>query len=280
MTWQVLIAIGVLTFSVSVILRRVLLKNSKFDSFAYAAVFQGFTGLFLAVIAFSQGFVLPDLSQYWAWMLGAVMLYASGAIVSAYVLKLVEASIFSLLFATSAIWTMLAQFILFQTTVTSVQLCGALLLVASIGVLVERRHFKKNKGILLGILMGMIYGFANVAWAYVAKSSDVASWNALSFLVPALLIMAARPRSIPAMGVLLKGRLLWQMLLIGAVFAASSLSTLYAFSYGNVSIVSVLLQVNIIVTMILGIVFLGEKDQLPRKIVAAILCLGAILLIV
>lgn len=279
MHWQLFITIGVFLFSTSIILRRILLRNTKLDQFAFAAAFEAFAAFFLVVYSLLHGFVWPDFSTYWPWILVTSLLYAAGTILSAYVLQIVEASIFSVLFATSALWTMLAQAVIFNTSVSVLQIFGTILIIISIAVLVRHHQIRQNKALMLGAIMAAIYGLANVGWAHVAKHSDIPSWNAIAFVLPTLFILAARPRSIPEVAKYFRGKLLRHMAIIGAVFAASSLTVLYAFSKGNVSVVGVLLQTNIIVTMLLGIFILQENDNLARKALSVIICFVAVLLI-
>lgn len=70
------------------------------------------------------------------------------------------------------------------------------------------------------------------------------------------------------------------MSLLGFVFSVSALTTLFAYRDGNVNVVVVLQQTSIILITVLGIVFLNERDKLWRKLLAAVICFAAVLLIV
>lgn len=154
MSWQLLTAVSVITLSISVLLQRVLLHKDKSDPIAYVVVFQGLVATLIGIYAIFRGFHAPDFSAYWFPILLTVVLYGVGHIVYAKTLQRVEASIFSILFATNAIWIIVMSYLLFNERLSTEQLLGALLIFASVGMLAERSgKLKLDKGILLGLLL-------------------------------------------------------------------------------------------------------------------------------
>lgn len=281
MPWQLLVAISVFTFSISVLLRRLLLSQDKSDPVAYVILFQGLVGLLTGVYAVMHGFHAPDFNRYWFPIVVTILLYAAAHIVSTKAFQVIEASIFSVLFATSAIWTMIGGFILFHDHLALKEVVGVLLVFCSVGILVEQKGVLKiNKDILLGLFTGMLFGVATVGWAYVGKHADAASWTALSFIGPSLTVLIIRPRSVLKMKSFLHGNIFTRMLLLAIVFSISSLTSLLAYTRGNVSLVGVLQQTGIIVTTILAVLFLRERTNLLRKAMATVICFVAVLLIV
>lgn len=281
MSWQFLTAISVVTFSVSVLLRRLLLHQDKSDPIAYVIIFQGLVGVLTGIYALIHGLHMPDLAKYWLPIIITILLYAAAHIVSTGAFQLVESSVFSVLFATAALWTMVAGFFLFSDRITVAQLIGVILVFASVAVLVERKGaWRLDRGTLLGLLTGVLFGLATAGWAYVGKHTDVPTWTAMSFLGPAVVVLIARPKSVLKMKPFLSGMLFTRMLLLGIIFSISSLASLLAYRDGNVNLVAALQQTGIIVTTLLGIIFLKERSKLFRKSIAAILCFIAVLLIV
>lgn len=281
MSWQLLTAISVIAFSASVLLRRLLLHKDKSDPIAYVIIFQGLVGVITLVYALIHGFHLPDFSKYWFAIIATILLYAAGHVVSTGAFQSVEASVFSVLFATSAIWTMIAGAILFGDHLTAKQVLGVVLVFVSVLILVERSGlFKIDRGTGLGLLTGALFGAAISGWAYVGRHADVPTWTALSFLGPALVVLIARPKAVLNMRPFFRGTMLIRMLLLGVVFSISALASLFAYRDGNVSLVAVLQQTGIIVTTLFGVLFLHERSKLWRKAAAAIVCFMAVLLIV
>lgn len=280
MAWQLLTAISVITFSVSVLLRRLLLHKDKSDPLAYVIIFQGLVGVLTGIYALIHGFHSPDFSKYWFAILVTVLLYAAAHVVSTKAFQQVEASIFSVLFATSAIWTMLAGLFLFSDHITLKQLVGVVLVFVSVSILVERKGLKIDRSILLGLLTGALFGLATAGWAYVGRHADVPTWTALSFLAPSLIVLAVKPKTVLKMKPFLSGTLLTRMALLGVIFSISSLASLLAYTKGNVNLVATLQQTGIIVTTLLAVIFLREREKLWRKGLAATICFAAVILIV
>src|ERR1044072_7368849 len=176
MSWQLYTIISVIALSLSVILQRVLIKKDKLDPVAYAAAFQVVVGLVICVVAFLKGFNLTGLSGVALPALASVFLYGARHIVYAKNLQKVEASAFSVLFATHAGWVMLIGLMVFGETLTLLQIVGAVLIFASVGLLAT--SFTKiftEKGTLLGLLTGLLFGFAVVTWSYVGRHVDILS---------------------------------------------------------------------------------------------------------
>lgn len=281
MPWQLLTGLSVLTFSVSMVLRRVLLRHETTDPVAYVIIFQGMVGVLTGIYALLHGFHMPDFGQYWLPMLVTVLLYAAGHLISTVAFRRLEASIFSVLFATSAVWTMAAGLILFSDRLSFLQVVGTLLVFASVVLLIDRRGLRTlDRGLAFGLLTSALFGLATAGWAYVGRHADVPSWTALSFIGPSLAVLVLRPQAVLRMRPFLSGHLLAKMLALGAIFSVSSLASLFAYRDGNVGVVAVLQQTGIIVTTVLGVVFLHERTRLRRKALAAAICFAAVLLIV
>lgn len=281
MSWQLLTLISVVGFSVSVLLRRILLSKDKSDPFAYVIIFQGLVGLITGAYALHNGFVLPDLSKYWLAILATTVLYAFAHIASANTLKLVEASVFSVLFATSAIWTVIASLFIFSDSITLMQVAGLLLITVSVGILSNQKNkWKLEKGIYLGLLTGFLFGIATVGWVYVGRSADTASWTALSFLGPSLIVLLVKPKSILKMTHYANKKILMRMLLLATVFGFASLASMQAYKIGNINLIVALQQTGIVLTTLIGIIFLKETSSLWRKILSSVICFVAVLLII
>ena len=130
MTWQLFTLISVLGLSISVLLQRTLLHKHKTDPFAYAIVFQAIVGALLLIPAFVHDFSLAGLERYLLPAIISVICFGIGHIFYAKTLQRVEASSFSVLFATQAIWTMALGMLLLHESMTWVQVVGTVLIIA------------------------------------------------------------------------------------------------------------------------------------------------------
>lgn len=282
MTWQLFTLISVISLSISVILQRILIYKDKTDPFAYAVLFQGIVGLLLMAFALVYGFKLPNIETVIIPAIISIVFYGVGHILYAKTLQKVEASAFSVLFATQAIWIMVLGMVLLHETMTFAQVAGTMLIFAGVGLLAKnfRAAFKDN-GILFGLLTGLMFGIAIYFWSYVGRFTDAVSWAAISFIGTALVTFLVRPGSVHKMKPLLKPDVLWKLFALGVFYGIGSLTMLFAYKFGTFAVVSPLRQTSIIMTVLLALTFLPkERNRIPKKILAAVICMVGVVLIV
>lgn len=282
MDWQLLLALGVATLSASIILQRILLHKDKADPIAYAIFFNGIVAVvILGTLLILGKFIMPDIGKLWLPMLLTCILFGLGHIVYAKTLQRIEASIFSMLFATQAIWVMGMGGIIFSESIGPWQLVGVVLIFVSVGLLIERKgEVKFDRTILLGLLAGLLFGLATTALVYTSRQADPASWTGLSFVGPALVILLLRPQAVKKMKPLLKREVFGKLLLLSILYAASAVSMTIAYTIGQANIIAPLSQTSIILTIILAIIFLGERQRLWHKLLAAVICFIGVILVV
>lgn len=282
MTWQLFTLMSVISLSISVILQRVLIHKDKTDPFAYVVLFQGIVGILLMTAALLRGFSLPNIETVAIPAIISILFFGVGHIVYAKTLQKVEASAFSVLFATQAVWIMVLGIVLIHESMTLAQIFGTLLIFASVGVLVKNiRSLPKESGVLLGLLTGLLFGVAIFAWSYVGRFTDAISWAAISFIATSLVAFLVRPSSVHKMKPLLQPAVLWKLCALGIFYGIGSITMLLAYKYGTFAVVSPLRQTSIIVTVLLALAFLPlERSRIRRKILAAVVATCGVILIV
>lgn len=283
LSWQILTAISVLGLSISIILQRILLHGDKINPYAYAAIFQAMVGALLLAVAILVGFRLPNIETLLVPVAISSIAYGLGHIMYAKTLQKVEASAFSVYFATHAIWMMLFGVTLFGEVLTWWQGAGAVLVFAAVVLLVKRpAKLLSDKGALYGLITGVLFGIAITAWAYVGRYTDALSWAAISFLLPVIVVLLARPKTLKTIPAILKKRtLMSKLLVLAAFYGIGSLAMLYAYNQGALSVISPLRQTGIIVTTILALMFISaERHNIQRKIAAALICFAGVVLLI
>jgi drug/metabolite transporter (DMT)-like permease len=283
MTWQIYTIISVLALSSSVLLQKMLLSKLKSDPYAYAVVFQGLVGLLIIIFALAVGFKLPSIGNVALPAIISIVAFGLGHIVYAKTLQVVEASAFSVLFATQAIWIMLLGIVLFNENLTVLQILGALVIFASVGLIVKNiKVLKLDKGTALGLTTGVLFGIAITSWSYVGRHTDGVSWAAISFIGTALVAFLVRPRSVKHMKYLFSSKVIISILVLTVFYAIGSLAMLYAYREGTFSVVTPLRQSSIIITTLLALLLISsERTRITRKIIAAALCfIGVIMIII
>ena len=282
MSWQVLTCISVFLFSVAVLVQRRLLHHHKCEPYAFVVLSQGLVGVFALLFAFAHGFEFPDFSGLWLPVVGSISLHGLGYIAHAKALQVMEASMFSMFYATQAIWIMLLSVALFQERPNLVQLAGVVCIFGSIWLLLARSgKVKINTAAKLGLLTGLLFGVAVTCWVYVGRQVDTVSWAALGFWGVALTAFLAKPRALYNVRPFLDRSVVLHMLIVAALLSAGGITLLLAYAAGDVSTVSPLRQMSIVVTVILAMLFLPqERTELWRKAAAVALCFCGALFIV
>lgn len=282
MSWQSYIVITVLFLSVSIILQRILLHKHKTDPVAFSTVFQGLVGSLLVVPVFVNGFSVEGYESIWFFALLSILCYGIGTVVYAKTLQVVEASVFSVLFATHAIWVMVIGVMLLDESLTLLQIAGSVLIFVSVGLLVQsKRAFMIDRGTALGLVTGLLFGVAVASTAYVGREVDTLTWVMISFFGSSLVSLLVSPKSIYKIKPMLKPVVLRKLLLLGVLYTVGSVAMVYAYKYGTFSVISPLRQTGIIVTVLLALLFLkSERNRIPRKLAAAFICFAGVVLLV
>lgn len=282
MTWQLFTFISVLGLSISVLLQRTLLHKHKTDPFAYAIVFQAIVGVLLLIPAFVHGFTLAGLENYLLAAIISVICFGIGHIFYAKTLQRVEASSFSVLFATQAVWTMVLGIVLLHESMTWVQVAGTALIFASVAMLAKNlRKVFADRGVVYGLITGLLFGVAVYFWSYVGRHVDGMSWAAISFIATSLVVLLVRPRTLLQLRPLLCPAVFSKLWLLGIFYGLGSLAMMFAYQLGTFAIVSPLRQTSIIVTVLLALTFFAsERNRIGRKLLAALICTAGVLLII
>lgn len=282
MSWQLFTAISVLSLSISILFQRVLLHKDKVDPFAYVITFQFIVGILLLLFALPHGITLPGITSLLLPAAISIIAFGVGHIMYAKALKYVEASAFSVLFATQAIWIMLLGILLFHESLTVLQVVGSILIFSSVGLLVKNwRNFELDKGTVLGLASGVLFGIAVTAWSYVGRHTEPLSWAAVSFIATSLVALLVKPNALRKIPPLLKGSILPKMVLLGIFYGLGSLTMLYAYREGTFALVTPVRQTSIIVTTLLALAFLKqERTRIQIKLLAAIISFVGVCLLV
>lgn len=282
MAWQVLTFLSVFLFSGAVVAQRRLLHRHQCDPHTFAVLSQTVVGVFALLFALVKGFAVPNFSGLWLPAIGSITLHGFGYIAHAKALQRMEASVFSVFYATQAVWIMLLGILLFHEHPTSMELLGVLCIFGSIALLLSDRRKQAFAGAAgLGLLTGLLFGLAVVCWVYVGRQVDTLSWAAIGFWGVAFTAFLARPRALYNVRSFLVKPVALHMLLIGLLLSAASIALLFAYAGGSVSAVSPLRQMSIVVTVMLALIILPqERTNIWRKLAAVGLCfLGALLIV-
>ena len=282
MSWQVLILLSVLTYSVSVLLQRVLVKEDKNDPIAFFIVFSVLTGLFIGAYGFlTQDMSLRGIQHVWGNLFLTTILYGFGNIFLFKALQKTEASKFTIIFSSRALFTVFASSLFLGESFNRIQWVGAACIFAGIVLVTGKiKHFSITKYEIFAFIAAMGYGFANTNDRILLKTLHVYPSVFIGFFLSTIPSLLLYPKSLNHMKIFFTKKIFWKLFLLCVVYAVGSLMFYIALQKAsNSSQVATINLTSVVVIVLLAIVFLKERAQWPKKIIGAVLSFIGLLLV-
>lgn len=281
MSWQLLVGISVLTYSLSILLQRILLKEEKSDPVAYSIVFQIITGLMVGVFAIIRGFSVPNLLPILPNLILMILFYGAGNIFIFRALKHLEASDFTIIFASRTLWTIVAAIFFLKESFNINQFFGTILILISIFIVTGKaKILSLDKGHIYALAGAVAFGLAFANDAFILRIFDVPSYLFIAFILPAIVVWLFNPGATKKMKPLLKGKTLQKLGVLTILYAVSAVSIFLAYQIGrNAAQIAPLNQTSTIVTVIFGIIFLKERADLFKKLLGSVISFIGVLLL-
>jgi len=284
MIWGVFLGASVMAQALAHILSRAFMRRAEHDTWAYAANSQiltaGVVGLYVLL---SGQFELPPILDLWPWFLMTIVLNVVANIAQFEALKTAEASSFTIFASFRVLVSMLAAVLLIHEVVTLWQAIGAVVMIAAITIAFSHRlSFQYHPWMLPASLYALSSGLVFIGDArLVAESPSVATYMIFAFGLPGVATACIRPRILPAMLAIARSREILPMIGFSAVYGFMAVTLWLAYQAGaDASQMAPIRQASIILTIVLALIFLKERDHIPQKIAATILAVIAVSLIV
>jgi drug/metabolite transporter (DMT)-like permease len=281
MPWFALTIFSVLFFSVASLLQKVLMKDDKSDPHAYSIVFQILGGILVGALALWRGFVMPPIAQFPINFLLLTVLYGSGTLFLFKAFKYIEASEVTIITSTRSIVTIVSAVLLLGEVFDFKKGIGTVLILISAYLVTQKsKGFKFNKGVLYALGMAVCYGLAITNDTFLLKYVNIFSFLTIGFLFPGFFLIAVKPKALLGLGQFLKPKIFTRMLILTVFYASGSSFFYFAIENGaKASQITPILQSSVITTVVLAAIFLGERDNLLKKFVSALLVTIGVLLI-
>lgn len=226
------------------------------------------------------GFKFPTNISVYIMLAISIVFYAITDRVNTTVRSGIEASTFSMLKQLSTTFMIFAGLIFFKEEFVLTKFIGAMLIIFSnIIIFYKKGKFEFNKYVLLGILGNISFTVALFLDVNISDNFNLPFYVALTLIIPALLIMIfERIKPSEIKDEFINGNK--KAIFITAIsWGLSIIMQLRAYQLGNVTVIAPLCALTVMTNVIVGYLFLNEKDNLVRKIIAAILIIISILLI-
>jgi drug/metabolite transporter (DMT)-like permease len=244
-------------------------------------VFNAYSSLIaLALFSFEKWWFNPVPLYVWGLLLLSIILYTVFEGTHFYGRKYVDASTASILFRLNTVISVLASFIILKEPVTLNKILATVLIVfGTYLVTVKNLSLKMNKGVIYIFIATLALGLVRPVDKTAAIYFSPPLYTFLIYAGPTFL-MPLFPRIIKFQELkqeIMLGR--WLIPLLGLINIFEYYFMLKAYALADASLVVPIVSLSTVFTVIVGIIFLGERDNVVKKIIAGILAFIGLLLI-
>lgn len=286
MTWVGYIALSTITYSAAILLQRVLVEENKDHPIAFIVLYQALVGIMVLGFGWLRGSLsLPHevFGTLWLPVILSFLLYAGANYCIFAALERIQASKFTIVFASRMFFTAVAARLLLGESLNLSQYGGALLIF--VGIVVANYSTQSanqsQKGLLWALGGALCFGLANVNDRYILSSMELYTYTGLSFFGTAIVLAVLQTKRLLSGVILLQPRPLSRIALLSIFYGISAVTFFGALQIGESAsqVVSVSL-VSVIVTVLSAMVFLKERDYPYQKLLGAVLASIGVLLLV
>lgn len=280
MSWFTLTLISVFIVSISNILQRILMRDENSDPVSYTIISALLLSCVYFIVSLFFGFHLPVLDWKLIYFIVAAALWGLGTIFLFKALQVIESSEVTILVSLRILITIIASVIFLKNTFNFQKLIGTIILLLSILLVANiKKGIKFNKGVTYSVFVIFFYGLAVVLDVFNLRNYDVISYLVVINFLIFVVLLAIHPKAIQKWKQFTQPGFLKKMLPLVLFSCGQAYAYYFALQKGPVSQIAPINQAQVIVTVLFAAVILNEKDNLMRKLIAAVLVtIGVIIL--
>ena len=191
-----------------------------------------------------------------------------------------EASTFSIIKQLSTVFMIIAGLLFFKEEFVLKKIIGATLIIFSnVLIFYKKGKQKINKYIILAIIANIAFSIALFLDVNISDNFNLPIYVALTLLIPAMFITIVERIKIKDIKDEFKYGNKKSIILTSVCWGTMIVSQLRAYQLGNVTSVAPLCALTVIGNVLVGYIFLKERSNLARKIIAALLVIISVFLI-
>ena len=257
-----------------------LITNNMKNDGAITILIQLFASIICILLIPLFEFKFPTDYRVYLFLFLSIIFYTLNDRLGTTARKGLEASTYIILKQLSTVFMILAGIFFFKEPFILNKIIGALLIVFSnILVFYKKNNFKFNKYLILGILANISLAIALFLDVNYSNEFNLSFYILLTFLIPSILIFIFERIKLKSIIIEYKNSNKLILFTTSISWALMMITKLKSYQLGSVLVVATLSSLTVILTVIISYFFLKEKDNLIKKIIAAILIIIGILLI-
>lgn len=210
----------------------------------------------------------------------AIIFYAINNRLNTPVRREIQASKISILGQVYTIFMIIIGLIIFREPFVITKIIGAVLIIFSnLLVFYKKGELKIDKYVVFGVLANLSMAIAVSFDISVSENFNLPIYVAITFMIPSILIfLFERPKISDIQSEFKNGNKV-AILITAISWSLSAVTSLRAYLLGDVTTVAPLCALNVILNVFAGYIFLKERDNLSKKIIAGILIIISVILI-
>ncbi len=191
-----------------------------------------------------------------------------------------EASTFSVIRQLSTAFMIFAGFIFFKEPFIISKFVGAILIILSnILVFYKKGTAKIDKYVVLGILANLFFTIALFLDVNISNNFNLAFYVAITLGIPSILIFIFEKIKISDLKTEFRNGNKKMMIITAISWSTSIMATLKAYELGPASVVAPLCALAVILNVLFGYIFLKERKDVKKKVLASLFIILGVLLI-
>ena len=191
-----------------------------------------------------------------------------------------EASTFSVIRQLSTAFMIFAGFIFFKLPFIISKFVGAILIILSnILVFYKKGTAKIDKYVVLGILANLFFTIALFLDVNISNNFNLAFYVATTLGIPSILIFIFEKIKISDLKTEFRNGNKKMMIITAISWSTSIMATLKAYELGPASVVAPLCALAVILNVLFGYIFLKERKDVKKKVLASLFIILGVLLI-
>ncbi len=258
---------------------KVVLKTTKGDG-SLTVLIQFIGGLTALLFSIFFEYKFPTDWKIYLLLGIACIFYALSDRINTVVRSGIEASTFSIIKQLSTVFMIVAGLLFFKEEFVLKKIIGATLIIFSnILIFYKRGKQKLDKYVLLGICSSIISSIALFLDVNNSNNFNFAFYASLTLLVPAIVITSVERIKISSIKRKINKNNWKVILTTGVCCGLTLISQLRAYQLGEATSVAPLCALTVIGNVLVGYIFLRERNSLLKKLVAAALIILSVFLI-
>lgn len=258
---------------------KVVTKTSKSDG-TLTVLLQFIAGVWVIILSPLFKYTFPTDWKVYLLLSIACIFYAISDRMNTTVRSGLEASTFSIIKQLSTVFMILAGLLFFKEEFVWKKIIGASLIIFSnVLIFYKKENQKFDKYVILGIISNIAFSVALFLDVNISENFNLAFYVALTLLVPALFItIAERVKLSNLKSEFMNGNKV-AIFITSLCWGSMILVQLRAYQLGNVTSIAPLCALTVIGNVLVGYVFLKEREYLLKKLFAALLIIISVFLI-